>query len=126
MVTTTMDTFSPPPLVRNQNPLHPLTNNTHESVTAAAEWPNLASAWNAHIANIGNTANRLLLTPLNCLRAAHILIALPTAAAETEQQDDANRSIGGTYCIGTATDGPYAAAGIAACNRIVVVDAPCT
>ena len=121
-----MDTFSPPPLVRNQNPVHPLTNNTDERYKAVAEWPNLASVRNAHIANISNAANRLLSTPPNCLRAAHISIALPTAASETEQQDDANRSIGRTYCIGTATNGPYAAAGIVPCNRIVVVDAPCT
>jgi hypothetical protein len=121
-----MDTFSPPPRVHNQNPLHPLTNNTNESITATAEWPNLASARNTHIENIGDAANQLLLTPPNCLRAAHILIALPTPAAETEQQDDANRSIGRTYCIVTTTDGPYAAAGIVACNHIIVVDAPCT
>ena len=123
-----MDTLSPPPLVCNQNPVRPLTNNTDESFKAAAEWPNLASAQNAHVANIGDAANRLLSTPPNRLRAAHILIVLPTAAAETERQDDANRSIGWTYCIGTAADGPYAAVGIVACNcnRIVVIDAPCT
>ena len=91
-----------------------------------AEWPNLASTRNAHVANIGDAANRLLSTPPNHLRTAHISIALPTAAAETERQDDANRSIGWTYCIGIAADGPYAAAGIVACNRIVVVDALCT
>ncbi len=121
-----MDTFSPPPLVCNQNPLHPLTNNTHESAPVAAEWPNSASAQNLHVANISNAANQLLLTPPNCLRAAHISIALPTAAAETERQNNANRSIGRTYCIGTAADSPYTAAGIVACNRIVVVNAPCT
>ncbi len=56
----------------------------------------------------------------------HILIALPTAAAETEQQNDANRSIGWTYSIETAAGGPYAAAGIVTCNCIVVVGVPCT
>ncbi len=126
MVTTTMDTFSPPPLVCNQNPLHPLTNNTHESAPVAAEWPNSASARNAHVAKIGDAANRLLSTLPNRLRAAHVLIALPTAAAETKQQDDANRSIGWTYCIGTAADSPYVPVGIVACNCIVVINAPCT
>ncbi len=64
--------------------------------------------------------------PPNCLRTAHILIALPTAAAKTEQQDNANRSIGWTYCIGTAAEGPYMATGIVAWNHIVVFNAPCT
>ena len=121
-----MDTVSPLPLVCDQNPLHPLSDNIYESVTAAAEWPNLAYARKVHVANIGNAANRLLWTPPNRLHAAHILVALPTAAAETEQQDNANRSIGQTYCIGTAADSPYAAAGIVACNRIIVVNALCT
>ena len=86
--------------------MRPLTDNTDESVTAAAEWPNFASARKAHVANIGDAANQLLWTPPNRIHAAHILIALPTAAAETEQQDNANRSIGQTYCIGTSADSP--------------------
>ncbi len=86
-----MDTFSPPPLVRNQNLVHPPTNTTNERYKAAAEWPNLASSQNAYIANIGDAENWLLSTPANCLHAAHISIALPTASAETEQQDDANK-----------------------------------
>ena len=81
--------------------------------------PNLASACNAHIANIGNAENRLSSIPPNCLHAAHISIAFPAAATETEQQDDANRSIGWTYCIRTAADGQYAAAEIVSCNGIV-------
>ncbi len=48
------------------------------------------------------------------------------AAEKTEQQDDANNSIGGTYCIGTATDGPYVAAGIVTCNHIVIDNGPYT
>ncbi len=55
---------------------------------------------------------QLLSTPQNCLHTAKILIAFPTAAARTEQQDNANRSIGQTYFIRTTRDGPYAAAGI--------------
>jgi hypothetical protein len=106
--------------------LHPLTDNTLESAPVAAEWPNSASVRNAHFANIGNAANQLLSTPSNCLYTAHFSIALPTATAETEQQGDANRSIAWTYCIGTTTDGPYAAAGIIACNCIIISDAPCT
>ncbi len=57
----------------------------------------------------------------NCLHAAHVLIAFLATAVETKQQDNANRSIGQTYCIGTTTHGPYAAAGIFACNHIVIV-----
>jgi hypothetical protein len=69
---------------------------------------------------------RPLLTPPNHLRAAHILIAFLAAAAETEKQDDDNKSIGRNYCIGTAADSPYVAAGIVACKHIVVVDTLCT
>jgi hypothetical protein len=68
----------------------------------------------------------LLLTPPNHLHAAHILIAFLAAAAETEKKDDDNRSIGRNYCIGTTADSPYVAAGIVACNHIVVVDTSCT
>ncbi len=44
----------------------------------------------------------------NGLRAAHVLTAFPgpAAAALTELPDDVNRSIGRTYCVGTAGDGP--------------------
>ena len=62
-------------------------------------------------------ANQPLLTPPNGLRAAHVPTAFPAAAAVTELPDDVNRSIGRTYCVGTAGDGPYAAAGIAACSQ---------
>jgi hypothetical protein len=97
-----MDTFSHPSLAPDQNPL---TDNTHASATVVAEPPNLASACNVYITNIGDTANWPSLTPPNCLRAAHISIAFP-ASTETEQQEDANRSIGRTYCIGTTADSP--------------------
>ena len=73
-----------------------------------------------------NTANQPSSTPPNYLRTAHVPTAFPAAAAETELPDDANRPIGQTYCIGTTGDGPYAAVGIVACNRIVVVDVLCT
>ncbi len=72
------------------------------------------------------TPNQPLLTLPDHLRAAHILIAFLAAAAETERQDDDNRSIGRNYCIRTAADGPYVAAGIIACNHIFVVDTSCT
>ncbi len=65
-------------------------------------------------------------TPPNHLRAIHILIAFLAAAVETKKQDDDNGSIGRNYCIGTAADGLYVAAGIVACNHIVVVDTSCT
>ncbi len=70
--------------------------------------------------------NQLLSTPPDHLPAAHILIAFLAAAAETEQQDDDNRSIGRNYCIRTTADGPYVAAGIVVCNHIFVVDTACT
>jgi hypothetical protein len=68
------------------------------------------------------TPNQPLSTPSDHLRAAHILIAFLAATAETEQRDDDNRSIGWNYCIRTTADGPYVAAGIFACNHIVVVN----
>jgi hypothetical protein len=70
--------------------------------------------------------NQPLSIPPNHLHAAHILIAFLAAAAKTEQQDDDNRFIGWNYCIRTAADGQYVAAGIVACNHIVVVDTSCT
>ncbi len=70
-----------------------------------------------------NAENQPLSTPPNGLRAAHVPTALPTTAAVTKQADDVNRSIGRTYCVGTAGYGPSAAAGIVACNRIVAVGA---
>ncbi len=79
-----------------------------------------------HTAFIVTDKTRPLLTPLNHLHAAHILIAFLAAAAETEKKDDDNRSIGRNYCIGTAADGPYVAAGIVVCNHIVVVNTLCT
>ncbi len=56
----------------------------------------------------------------------YVPTAFPAAAAVTELPDDVNRSIGRTYCVGTAGDGPYVTAGIVACNHIVVVDESCT
>jgi hypothetical protein len=74
-----------------------------------------------------DAANRPLSTPPNPngLRAAHVPTLFPAATVVTELPDDINRSIGWTYCVGTAGtagDGPYAAVGIVACNRVVVVD----
>jgi hypothetical protein len=70
--------------------------------------------------------NQPLSNHLNHLRAAHILVAFLPAAAETKQQDNANRSIGQNYCIGTAADSPSVAAAIIACNHIVIVNVLCT
>ncbi len=50
--------------------------------------------------------------PQYCLRAAHVLSAIPTTTVGTELPDDANRSLRQTFCTGTAGDGPYAAEGI--------------
>jgi hypothetical protein len=67
-----------------------------------------------------------IVDPPNGLRTAHVPTAFPTTAAVAELPNNVNRSIGWTYCDGTAGDGPYAAAGIVACNRIVFVKASCT
>jgi hypothetical protein len=67
-----------------------------------------------------------LLTPPNHLRATHILIAFLAAAAETERQEDDNRSIGQNYCIRTTADIPYVAAGIVACKHIILINTLCT
>jgi hypothetical protein len=52
------------------------------------------------------------------------MFRLPSSV--TKLPEDINRSIWRTYCVGTAGDGPYSAAGIVACNRIVIVNASCT
>jgi len=84
--------------------------------------PNSATASNgAH-----RSRKLTVVDPPNGLRATHVPTAFPAAAAVTELPDDVNRSIGRTYCVGTAGDGPYVAAGIVACNRIIAVDASCT
>jgi hypothetical protein len=64
--------------------------------------------------------------PPNHLRAIHILTAFLEAAAETNQLDNSNRSIGQTYCIITTTEGLHAAAGTIACNHILIVNTLCT
>jgi hypothetical protein len=53
-----------------------------------------------------NATKSLSMQAQNRLRLAHFLTAFLFAAAGTEPPDDANRSIGQTYCIGTAGDGP--------------------
>jgi hypothetical protein len=88
----------------------------------ALESAKLSGGLNVHVDNTKLT----IVDPPNHLHAAHILIAFLAAVAETKQQDNDNRSIGQNYCIGTAADGPYVAAGIVACNHIVVVGTSCT
>ena len=56
---------------------------------------------------------------------AHVPTAFLTAAAGTERHDDANRSIGQTYCVGTAGKGPFVAAGIVVCTTLSSI-ARCT
>ena len=46
-----------------------------------------------------NTANRLLSTPPNCCLRATNVQTFFLATARTELLDDANRSIGQTYCV---------------------------
>ncbi len=58
--------------------------------------------------------------PPKLLCAANVLTAFLVAAAGTEPPDDANRSIGQTYCFGTTGNGPYVAEHIVACSHIVV------
>ncbi len=103
-------------------PLHPLINNIDGSGMLALELASLSGGLNAHV----DIAKLTDFDPPNHLCTAQILIAFLTTAAETEQQNDDNRSIGQNYCIGTATDGPYRAVGIVACNHIIIVDASCT
>jgi hypothetical protein len=113
--------FSPPSRSRPK-PLRPLTSNTHGSRTVVVYcriWPRLPTV-------PIDAANQPTVTPPNCLCAAHVPTAFPPVAVGTELPDDANRSVGQTYCIGIARDGPYTASRIVACNHIVVVDASCT
>ncbi len=114
--------ITPPTLPPDQ---YPCTLSLTTSMGPVCNWQNwqicplgLMRTW--------TTPNWLLLTPQNHLRATHILIAFLAAATETEQQDDDNRSIGWNYCIGTTADGPYVAAGIVACEHIIVLDASCS
>ena len=117
-----LDTFTTPPLPPLPPPPRPLNDNTHGGALPAAASPNLVAASNgAH-----RRSKSTVVDPPKGLRVAHVPTAFPAAAAGTELPDDVNRSIGWTYCVGTAGDGPYAAAGIVACNRIVAVVASCT
>ena len=87
--------------------------------------PNLATASNgAHQSSKSTVVNPPQMA--SAPRAAHVPTAFPAAGAVTELLDDVNRSIGRTYCVGTAGDDPYAAVGIVACNPIVAVNATCT
>jgi hypothetical protein len=97
-----LDTF-PVPLV----PLLPFTpvpinDNTREGVLPAVALPNLATTPNGSHQRSKITVN----VAQNCLRPAHFLTAFLFAAVKTKPPDDANRSIGQTYCVGTARDGP--------------------
>ena len=60
------------------------------------------------------------------MRLSLLDVVGPTTAGGTELPDDAIRPTGQTYCIGTAKVGPYVAAGIVACTRIVLINALCT
>ncbi len=113
------NTFSPPPLAPNHNPC------TFSSIThmqATTWWRNRQ----IHpVLKLGmlTTSNQLLSTPPNHLHAAHISTAFQAATVETKQLNDANRSIGWIYCIGTTADNPYVSAGIVACNHILIANA---
>jgi hypothetical protein len=122
MSTSGRNNFSSLPLANNVPRLPPINNTIVGSGMPQADLPNLASGGNMHVDNAKST----IVNPPDHLRAAHILIAFLAAATETEQQDDDKRSIGQNYCIRTAADSPYLAAGIIACNHIVVVDTLCT
>ncbi len=100
--TMSLDTF-PIPLV----PLLPSTpapsTTTHVRVSSwrwhCQIWPPLPMA-------PIDAAKSSLMQAQNCLHPTHFLTAFLLAAAGTEPPDDANRSIGQTYCIRTAGDGP--------------------
>jgi hypothetical protein len=101
--TNIVDTFSPPPLAPDQNPCAPSPTTPMRATT----W-----RWECRIRPPRptvpiDTANRPLLTPPNGLCTAHDPTTFPaTVAIVTELPDDVNRSIGGTYCIGTARRWP--------------------
>ena len=58
--------------------------------------------------------------------ASHVLTAfLAAATARTEPRDASNRSIGRSECVETTGDASGEAAGVIACNRVVVADALC-
>jgi hypothetical protein len=122
MSTSSRNSFSSPPLADNVPHLPPINNTIVGSDMPQADSPNSASGGNAHVDNAKLTVD----DPPDHLHAGHILIAFLAAAVETKQQDDDNRSIGRNYCIRTTADGPYMAAGIFACNHIVVVNTSCT
>jgi len=65
------------------------------------------------------------LPPQNRLCVAHVLTAFLATAAGTEQRDASNRSIGHSKCVKTTGDASGEAAGIVACNRIIIADALC-
>jgi hypothetical protein len=62
-----------------------------------------------------------------CFHAANFQTAFLTTTDGTKlPRNDANSSIGQTYCVGTTRDGPYdAAACNVACNHIIVADVLC-
>ena len=111
--------FFSPPSCSQPKPLRPLINNIHASAIVMVGALNLATASNANGAH--RRSKTIVVDPPKGLRAAHVPTAFPTAAAVTELPDDVNRSIVRTYCAVSTGDGPYAAAGIVACNRIVIV-----
>ena len=104
--------------------LPPLRPSTTPSLGVVRRWQ-ICQIWPPLPAVPIDAANQPPSTPPNCLRTTHVLTAFPTVTG-TKQPEDANRSIGGTYCVRTAVDGPYAASGIIACNCIAVVNASCT
>ena len=120
--TNIVDTFSPPPLAPDQHSCAP----SPTSPMRAQRWRRERQIWPPRPTVPIDTANRPLSTPPNGLRAAPVPTAFPAAAAVTELPDDVNRSIGLTYFVGTARDGPYVAVGIVACNRIITVNASCS
>ena len=53
-----------------------------------------------------------IVDPPNHLHTVHVATAFLAAAAGTKLPDNADRSIGLTYCVGTTGNEPYVAAGI--------------
>ncbi len=122
MSTSGQNNFSSPPLADNVPCLPPINNTIIGSVIPQADSPNSASGGNTHVDN----AKLTVVDPPRSPPRRPYLIAFLAAAAETKQQDNDNRSIGWNYCIRTTADGPYMAAGIVACNHIIVVNTLCT
>jgi hypothetical protein len=97
-----LGTFPIPLVPLLPSTLAPLNDNTSEGIFPAVALPNFATTPNGSHQRSKITVNASPKLP----PSAHFLTAFLFATAETKPQDDVNRSIGQTYCVGMAGDGP--------------------